>query len=133
MRQLDGAGWTVELGKSAIPGGVNQVSAKAVELKASRLVEGGQQFLPPSVAQTLGNGCGPHNVSEEQGCKNPFAYIRRLGPTSWSGDVISDQGLLSDNPAVVTGWDIDHITGPDVVGRAVVHDDSHPTGGDQQK
>ena len=44
-----------------------------------------------------------------------------------------DQRLISHHPAIVAGRDVDNITGVEVVGRSVVHDHPHPTGGDQHE
>jgi hypothetical protein len=53
---------------------------------------------------------------------------RRLAPATPAAPEDGHQGVVSDNPVVMPGWDVKDVSGPDLEFGAVVHPAVHGTG-----
>ena len=87
-----------------------------LEKTADRLVVRRKDLIPGSIAELFRHARGAHDVGEEQGGEDPFPGLRRLGPADDALEIDLDGGLISDDPCVMSGRDVDDLACRDLKG-----------------
>lgn len=86
------------------------------------VVMGGEQFSPDGFSKLAGHPGRIDDVGKNQADKHPLGEVFDCGkPASRSGPVDRLHGNLTDYPAVMPGWNGEHVPGFDIELNARVH------------
>jgi len=116
----DRPGGSVEAGEQAIPGAINLGSPKLGELGTRLLDMPSEELAPRTVADPRHDGRRLDDVHHQQGGERPIEEPAVApGPRSSARPFDHDGRLVADGVAVMAGWDVIHIVGPELEHRAI--------------